>query len=171
MYPVTHMGIAVGGVWAGERLSRRLLRGRTAKDATTGIDYRFVALGALVPDVIDKPLYRVTPIASDHTIGHTLAFSLALIVAGAVLARRGEMRLFWLGLGSLSHPLVDPVIVYPATLFWPLLGLEFGPSPGVPSWYLRAIDAGLLALGVLAWWSRPGRLRERARWFLTTGAI
>src|SRR5574341_450081 len=110
MYPIAHMGIAVGGVWAGERLSRRLARRARAESSTTAIDYRLVALGALVPDAIDKPLYRLTSIPSEHTIGHTLLFSLALIAAGALLARRGEPRVFWLGLGSLSHPLVDPVI-------------------------------------------------------------
>jgi hypothetical protein len=69
--------------------------------------FPFVALGALVPDAIDKPLYRLTSIPSDHTIGHTLLLSLVLIAAGALLARRGEPRILWLGLGSLSHPLVD----------------------------------------------------------------
>jgi len=170
MYPVTHMVVAVGGVWAGERLSRRLPGVRGDDGAATGIDYRFVALGALMPDVIDKPLYRVTSIGSDHAIGHTLAFSLALIAVGAVLARRGEMRLFWLGLGSLSHPLVDPVVMYPGTLLWPLLGWGFEPSPGIPGLYLRAADAALAAVALGLWWKR-GWFRARVRRFARVGAV
>lgn len=172
MYPVAHMGIAVGGVWAGEKIFRRLARRPELNHRwRTDVDYRLVALGALVPDAIDKPLYRLTSIPSDHTIGHTLLFSLALIAAGALLARRGEPRILSLGLGSLSHPLVDPVIAYPQTLFWPLLGWGFVPSPGIPGWYLRAIDAGLVVVAAAVWWRRSAGFRERARRFVQAGVL
>ncbi|HSP54480.1 MAG TPA: metal-dependent hydrolase [Dehalococcoidia bacterium] len=173
MYPVTHMAIAVGSVWTGESVWHRLGRRRSSANGVVhAIDYRIVALGALLPDAIDKPLWRITghDIGSDHTIGHTLVFSLAILAAGALFARRGESRLLWLGLGAVSHPLVDPVVVYPSTLLWPLFGVSFGPTPGIPSPYLRVLDAVLAGIGAVGL-MRSNRFRGHTKRFLTTGEL
>lgn len=137
---------------------------------------RLVAIGALVPDAIDKPLARFGVDAlsysetAGHTIGHTLVLALAVIIVGAVLARRGDARLLWIGLGILSHPLVDPVIVYPSALVWPLLGSDFPESKGIPSSYLRIFDAILVATFALAF-VRSEALRNRAQRFVTKGEL
>ena len=104
MYLVAHMAAAVGGVWLGERLVRRA-RG-AVPSAVSRIDFRWAAVGALVPDVIDKPLARagIEALSYDqtagHTIGHTLVASAAVIAVGSLLARRGDGRLLWLGIGQ-----------------------------------------------------------------------
>jgi len=116
------MTIAVTSVGLGDRIWSRF-RGESA----VRFDYRFVALGALIPDLIDKPLawYLFPSLPDDHLWGHTLLLPTLLILLGAVRVRRGDPSLFSLGLGCLTHPLFDPINQYPQTLFWPLLGTEF----------------------------------------------
>jgi hypothetical protein len=171
MYPVTHMTIAVGSVWVGERLWRRLRHG---SDPSSAIDLRIVAVGSLLPDAIDKPLSRIGVEAfsyeatSGHTIGHTLLLSALVIAAGLLLSRRGEPRLLWFGLGSFTHLLVDPVVLYPGVLFWPASGWDFPFSHGIPSRYLIAGDVLLIVLGAAAI-ARSGRWRAKAASFLRRG--
>jgi membrane-bound metal-dependent hydrolase YbcI (DUF457 family) len=163
MYPVTHATIAVGAVKAGERLfPARWLP----------FDYRFVVVGAVLPDLIDKPLRLLDfGVPHGHTYAHTLLFSLLVIICGSLIIRRsGDARVLLLGLGSLSHPLVDPVIVYPRTLFWPLFGLDFADSRGIPGAYLLIIDAALVAVLALAL-VRSRALRTRAAAFARTGEL
>jgi hypothetical protein len=164
MYPVAHILTAVAATKAVERL---LPAGEKPPD------YRFAALGALLPDLIDKPLERlgVAGVPDGHTFAHTLLFSSLLIASGTVVARRRkDTRLLLLGLGALSHLLVDPVIVYPRTLFWPLFGWDFGRSNGIPGVYLAVFDALLVGVIALAL-ARSPALRERALSFARTGSV
>lgn len=166
MYPVTHAVIAVAATYAGARAVR----------TSVPLDYRFAVFGALLPDLIDKPLARIGPHVlsygetSGHTIGHTLLVSACIIAVGIVLARRGDSRLLLIGLGSLTHLLVDPVLVYPSVLFWPAFGWDFPDSSGIPSSYLRLLDGVLLiAAGVAL--ARSPAFRRVARTFAASGRI
>jgi inner membrane protein len=85
------------------------------------LDLAFVALGSLLPDIIDKPLGAVvfgTP-AMGRTFAHTLLF-LLLIVTLAAYAR--DIRLLSLSGGVLSHLILDSMWNSPIILLWPLLG-------------------------------------------------
>ena len=167
MYPVTHMTIAVGSVSLGRKLLRRLTGRQTA------FDYRFVAFGALIPDLIDKPLkwfiFR-KQLPDDHTFGHTLLLPTVLTTLGIILARRGDTRLLATGLGCFTHPAVDPVATYPRTLFWPALGTQFpvakSPLPpfGIPL-EIALIVAYALALG------RSETVRAAAEEFALSGQL
>jgi membrane-bound metal-dependent hydrolase YbcI (DUF457 family) len=178
MYPVTHMTIAVGGVWAGARLWRRLTR--RAPDAggvAHTIDYRFAAFGALIPDLIDKPLAKLGisgftySETSGHTIGHTLLVSFCIILVGILLARRGDLRVLVLGLGCLTHPMVDPTNTYPQTLFWPLFGTDFPHShQDYRSYFQLPLDILLIATYSIAVW-RSEHWRSGALAFVRTGAF
>jgi membrane-bound metal-dependent hydrolase YbcI (DUF457 family) len=172
MYPVTHMTIGVGGVWLGERLWRRW-RGGARLPA---IDYRFAAVGALVPDFIDKPLGKlgVSGFGSEtahHAIGHTLLVSVCIILVGILLARRGNTRLLVLGLASITHPMIDPTNTYPGVLFWPLFGADF-PASRHPysSYYQIPLEILLAATYAMLVW-RSARWRGRAWRFLTSGTF
>jgi hypothetical protein len=48
------------------------------------LDYRFAAFGALLPDLIDKPLERlgIAGVPDGHTFAHTLVFAAGVIAAG-----------------------------------------------------------------------------------------
>ncbi|WP_174591076.1 metal-dependent hydrolase [Methanocella conradii] len=93
------------------------------------LDYRFVLAGALLPDLIDKPVgdyifYSV--FQNGRIFGHTMLFALALAGMGMYLnKRRGIGAVEALALGSLLHIAEDQMWLAPGTLFWPLLGWEF----------------------------------------------
>jgi len=191
--PLGHVVFACGVAWAGVTLLDRARVAQPALDAihpdvaSAGqpgdaprrrlagvVDYGFVGVGSLLPDLIDKPLglifFRDLFDANSHLYGHTLLLSLLLLLTGSFLfARRGDARLLCLGLGHVSHLLVDPVTHAPGTLLWPLLGAEFAHVTLLEPRETMITEAGAAAImllaGVLLW--RAGRLRQ----FLRTGRL
>ncbi|MCZ7355885.1 MAG: metal-dependent hydrolase [Candidatus Methanoperedens sp.] len=98
------------------------------------INYWYVALGAVLPDIIDKLVGRVLfpySLASGHLIAHTLAFVLILAVAGLIRFRdHGDARILLISGASLLHLLEDRLWTQPALLLWPLFG--WGLPHGTP---------------------------------------
>jgi membrane-bound metal-dependent hydrolase YbcI (DUF457 family) len=85
------------------------------------VDLAFLALGSMLPDIIDKPLGLLafgTP-AAGRTIGHTLLF---LLVLAALAVYSKDIRLASVSLGVLAHLTLDFMWQSPVILFWPLLG-------------------------------------------------
>lgn len=93
------------------------------------IDPKYLAIGALLPDLIDKPVGMVifaSTFASGRIIGHTLLFSLSLfIVSLHIYKKRKDVRVLTLAFGSFFHLMEDQMWASPKTLFWPLFGLKF----------------------------------------------
>lgn len=178
------MTLACGTVWAASKLLERVPE-RTAvltpasegapegvAETPTGsawrlsqaIDYRLVAFGALLPDIIDKPLGWVLfrDDYNGHTFGHTLLFALAIILPGLYLmSRRRDPRLLTVGVAVLTHLLADPVAHAPNNLFWPLLGLEFSHATLLGPWGTVTTEAAAALIWLLVAMSlyRRGRLR------------
>ena len=106
------------------------------------IDPTFVVIGALLPDLIDKPLGRIifaSTFANGRIIGHTLLFSLILSMIGLYLYdKRMDVRVLSMATGSFFHLIEDEMWNTPDTLFWPIFGLRFprGSSDNVGIWYL-----------------------------------
>lgn len=93
------------------------------------LDLRFVLLGSLLPDIIDKPLgeylFRET-FGSGRIFAHTLLFLAVLATAGLVFYRRRRQTwLLALSFGTLTHVLADQMWRNLPALFWPLLGAGF----------------------------------------------
>ena len=129
------------------------------------IDVRALLAGAVVSDVIDKPLGRLFY----GTFGcrlfcHSLIFLLLIVFAGLLLHfRRHQNWLLVLGFGVFTHLLLDEMWGDTQTLFWPVLGLSF-PTVSYSYWeddvfhrlftspkvYLTELS-GLLILGWTAW--------------------
>ncbi|VVB70270.1 LexA-binding, inner membrane-associated putative hydrolase [uncultured archaeon] len=85
------------------------------------VDLAFLALGSLLPDIIDKPLGIIlfgTP-TMGRTFAHTLLF-LSILAALSFYLR--DIRLYSLTWGVLAHLVLDQIWLSPVTLLWPLLG-------------------------------------------------
>jgi len=98
------------------------------------MDLRMLLVGALLPDLIDKPLGRVFMVGgleNGRLWGHTLLFS-ALLMVGILLVtnRRSPARRLWfpLAVGSLFHLVLDAMWASAETFLWPALGFDFTPA-------------------------------------------
>jgi hypothetical protein len=146
-----------------------------------GMDLRLVFLGAVLPDIIDKPLgFWLLPQAVNYTtrgVAHTLVFNLLLL--GAALGALAAWRRAWLltlALGSMGHLLLDQMWRAPVTLFWPFLGWRFPRGTTTLEewlWFhiagaLRSPDELAGAL-VLLWFLAQLYRRRAVLHFLRTG--
>lgn len=135
------------------------------------IDYRLVAGGALLPDMVDVLL-------GGPRYLHSLLFSVVLLAAVMVgtRGRRGvRRRLLALPIGTFLHLVLDAMWARTKVFWWPAFGLAL-PGGGLPG--LSRPGAVLVAQEVagavaLAWWWRRFRLAEpdRRRRFVRTGRL
>jgi membrane-bound metal-dependent hydrolase YbcI (DUF457 family) len=188
------MTLACGAVFVGVRLLDRVRSGGAAVSETGQesadaigqvgeagrgrqrladvIDYRLVAFGAVIPDLIDKLLLWVVLRdfeSGGHHFGHSLSFALAILVAGLLLGARGDIRLLLIGVGDLLHVLSDAVSHIPHSLLWPLLELDV-PRNEI---FLRASNVGgefaAVIIIYLVW--KALQREERHQWFLREGRL
>lgn len=100
-----------------------------APQLKTIIDKRYLAVGALLPDLIDKPLGMIvfaSTISNGRMISHTLLFSFTIFLIGLYFYdKRNEIAVISLASGSFLHLMEDQMWNTPNTLFWPLLGWSF----------------------------------------------
>ena len=107
----------------------------TQKENRQVIDYRFVAIGSILPDLIDKPIggfFFRNEFHNSRLFGHTLLFSGILLVIGLFLMIKNKNRsnkIFLLGICSLIHQGLDSMWLYPGILYWPLYGWKFPTRP------------------------------------------
>ncbi len=103
--------------WGALNLLQR--KARLFEDA----DYRAVALAALLPDLVDKPLSLLvfTDSKTSQGLVHTLLVHLLVSLIVLIWWRRG----FVYALAFNGHLLADRIWLYPRTLFFPFLGWQF----------------------------------------------
>ncbi|MCH7578780.1 MAG: metal-dependent hydrolase [Chloroflexi bacterium] len=170
MYPLGHMAAACGTAWLvrkawrGHALRSRLLMGR--------IDYRAVAFGSLLPDLVDKPLIWFILRDSDfggHHAGHSLLFSLALLALGLAAAARGDNRALLIAFGAVTHVAYDSLTHVPWSLLYPFVELDV-PHNGI---LLRAANIAGEAVVLFALVFLLGRpwARERMSQFIREGRL
>ncbi len=149
------------------------------------MDLRMLALGALLPDLVDTPVGAAfyASLQSVRLVGHTLLASALAMVLVLLNTRRGRPRKRWMpvAVGMLVHLVLDGMWNDPETLWWPLLGWGFTPSgPAtfgalvvtvLTDWRVWALEAvGLIYLVGLA--RRSGLAHRSAREdFLATGRL
>ena len=133
-------------------------------------DYRFVLVGALLPDLIDAPF-------GGARIAHSLlASALALVVVMLTTRHRRRLRrsLLAIPIGTMLHLVLDGMWAETEVFWWPLFGADFG-AVGLPSldrgWLLLPME--LAGAAVLVWcWRRFGLTdRERRKLLLSTGRL
>lgn len=93
------------------------------------LDIRILIVGALLPDIIDKPvgqyIFRDT-FSNGRIFSHTLLFFFILAAVGIVIYK-SHLHTWMLALaaGTFMHLVLDEMWGMPATLFWPLMGVDF----------------------------------------------
>jgi membrane-bound metal-dependent hydrolase YbcI (DUF457 family) len=89
-------------------------------------DMRWLLAGAVLPDLIDKPIGQVllkSSFENGRIFGHTFILALALFIAGTYQwKRRGDSRVLLLAFGVASHLILDRVWAEPTTALWPSMG-------------------------------------------------
>src|SRR5438093_9181073 len=103
MFLLGHLGIGLGLAW--------LLSWKSPKR----IDYRLVLFGAILPDLIDKPLAYVTGLDS-RIWAHTFLFLFAILALSFVPVFRA-LRL--VGFGVATHLLLDMIWIQPTVVWYP----------------------------------------------------
>ena len=148
------------------------------------IDYRYILIGAVLPDVVDGTLGLFF---FGGPQGRWIAHSILAVVVVTVLVLigfRGERRQsrVGIGVGWLLHLVADGMWRAPKTFLWPAFGWDFAASPREPySWdvfvdplaHLGTWGGELVGLAVLAWFWIAFRLGQegRAKQFLADGYL
>jgi inner membrane protein len=153
---------------------------------TRRIDYRVVLLGAILPDLIDKPVGRIffeDRFQTSRLFGHTLLFVTVLLLAIQLILRgRTARRWFILPIAALLHLVLDGMWNHPVTLFWPLFSTTFPPDPAGNYWlevllrpWKEPVEGlkELVGLAVLAYLFRGFELHkpDRRRDFVREGKL
>ena len=90
------------------------------------VDYRFILVGALLPDIIDKSVWLFSASSFQwrgRGYSHTFLFLLILFTAGlAISSRRGKPLLLYIAAGDFFHLVFDQMWKLPTSLWWPLFG-------------------------------------------------
>jgi membrane-bound metal-dependent hydrolase YbcI (DUF457 family) len=89
-----------------------------------GLDYRFLILGSILPDLVDKPLGLFIlreELSNGRIFAHSLLFVVLLLLAALAWRRSAGPALSLLALGSAAHLALDRLWMDPNTLLWPLL--------------------------------------------------
>ncbi|MDD5311771.1 MAG: metal-dependent hydrolase [Dehalococcoidia bacterium] len=97
--------------------------------STFPVDYRFILLGSILPDLIDKPIGSVIftqAFNNARIFAHTLLFLFVAIVIGFVVFRiQKKLWGYCIAFGIFTHLVLDAMWLEPVTLFWPFLGFTF----------------------------------------------
>lgn len=133
-------------------------------------DYRVLALGALLPDVVDA-------VTGGVWIMHSVLASVLLLTIVMVVARRGSVRRRrWLALpiGTFFHLVFDGAFNNTEVFWWPFAGLGFSDA-SIPSVDRMALNIVLELAGclMLVWLWRVNELSQpvKRQRFLRTGQL
>jgi hypothetical protein len=135
---------------------------------STGLDYRLVALGALVPPVLDTP-------AGHRFVGHTLVLAVAVfsvvVIGTAGRPRLLRRRLVCLPIGMFIGLVLSGAFTQDHVFLWPFLG-GFGHEDLLPSWWVVLAEE---LVGLAVWWWIVGQfdlyLPDRRADFVRTGHL
>jgi hypothetical protein len=134
-----------------------------------GIDYRLVALGSMLPLLLDVPFgYRA--------YGYTLLFAVLLLTLAMVAtigrARLLRRRLLCLPIGVFAGLVLSFAFSNSELFWWPFLGTSFTHDPLLPSigWLIVMEIVGLVVGWVLVG-TYDLYLPEPRREFLRTGRL
>ena len=190
------IGLTVAAVWAFSWLLARFQRNVLKVEHTIvmaptsfpdrlarSIDYRLVLAGALLPDLIDKPLaFLVNPgfvNNSLRSVGHSVVGGLLMLtVVWAVTRGRQRASVGSFSIALFAHFVLDQMWQLPEVLLWPVLGFVFPPGD-VPysHWYrvhfsqLPATPPDFIGIGLLVVFAVSMVWNRTLTRFLSTGRL
>jgi membrane-bound metal-dependent hydrolase YbcI (DUF457 family) len=135
---------------------------------SSGLDYRLVALGAMVPLLLDLPV-------GHRAVGHTLLLAVALFTA-VMVATAGRSRLFrrrllCIPIGVFVGLVLSGAFTQDHVFLWPFLG-GFGAVGLLPPWWVVLIEE---LVGLVGWWWIVGQydlyLPDARREFWRSGRL
>jgi membrane-bound metal-dependent hydrolase YbcI (DUF457 family) len=135
------------------------------------IDYRLVAVGAVLPDVIDAPFGGARVM---HSVTAS-AVLLGLVMIGTRHRRAARRRLLAVPIGTFLHLVLDFMWTQSRVFWWPFLGWAFTghrlPSLDRPLAVVAAQE--LVGAAALVWWWRRFGLADPSRReaFVHTGRL
>jgi hypothetical protein len=137
---------------------------------STGLDFRLVAAGALLPLLIDAPF-------GAQSYAHTLLVAVVVfLVAMAVTSGRGHRlrrrRALSLSIGWFTGLVLAGSWAHKEVFWWPAFGAGRPEAPLLPAWPIVVL-LEVLGLAAAVWvWTRFG-LRDpvRRRAFMRTGRL
>ncbi len=94
-------------------------------------DLRYLLVGSLLPDIIDKTLYLFLFTNNSRTYGHTLLFAVLSLFAIMIITNRENPKrksYLLVPIALLFHLVLDEMWMFSETLFWPLFNGMFSPS-------------------------------------------
>ncbi len=159
-----HLGIGLGLAW--------LLAWRSPRR----FDYRLVLLGAILPDLIDKPLGFLLGLET-RLWAHTFLF--LFVVLGLSFVPPWKPLRF-VGFGVATHLLLDQIWAMPFVVWYPAYGWNFPAAPlDIGRWIDTLLHDPYVATGevvgvlllVAFSWSHGIRSWRAARAFLAHGAL
>lgn len=135
---------------------------------STGLDYRLIALGALLPLLVDAPI-------GHRAFGHSLLFAVVLLVVVMTLTTGGSRlrrrRLLCLPIGVFVGLVLSGAFTQDQVFLWPFLG-SAGDHALLPVWWVVLIEE---LVGLVGWWWIVGLydlyLESPRREFLRTGRL
>ncbi len=108
------------------------------------IDIRLLFIGAMLPDIVDKPLGQYLfsdTFLTGRIFCHTILFAILITLAGIYLWKsRKKIWLLTLSFGTLTHLVFDEMWLAPKTLLWPFLGFTFKPAD-FTDWFPNILQA------------------------------
>ena len=153
----------------------------------TRLDYRFLLIGSLLPDLIDKPIgdiFFYKNLQNGRIFGHTLCLTVFLAVLGIYVYKRWKKSWFLaLSFGSAIHLILDEMWLNSRTLLWPMYGWSFARSDPTDffGWLPEMFHAlatnpyvyvpEIIGCGILAWFAARMIQTHSIKAFLTTGLV
>ncbi|HEY5561040.1 MAG TPA: metal-dependent hydrolase [Clostridiaceae bacterium] len=120
-----HLGLTTGVMRLGEKLINKNVKNNIS------IDYRYVLLGSILPDIIDKPIGAVffrNIFHNSRIFLHTLLFPIIFITIGLIFVKKNKAYLT-IAISCFIHLILDSMWLYPGILLWPFFGLRFPVRP------------------------------------------
>lgn len=148
------------------------------------VDIRLLFIGALLPDIIDKPLghlfFRET-LSNGRIFAHTLLFFMIIALIGLYLYRnRSQLWLLVITFGTLVHLVLDQMWQEHQTLLWPVFGFAF-PRGDITDWIQNTLKTllsnpavyipELIGAGIIIWFAWFLLRRKKVLAFITRGEI